>query len=174
METVMSKGFTLIELIITLSIASILMGYGIPSMQEFTKNQTMATERSRLLVDMSFARYTAINTQQYVVVCPSISGKKCDTESNWHNGWMVFTDANLNRKKDADDMVLRFDNTAMKNITAISSKYRSKIRFDALGHSPGTNVTINFCDDRKARKGLALVINNAGRAKEVNSKNACT
>lgn len=170
----MNKGFTLIELIITLSITSILLGYGIPSMQEFTKKQNMSAERSRLLVDLSFSRNTAINTNQNIIICPSVSGKSCDNGSNWHQGWIVFNDSNLNRKRDENDLILRFDNLPMKNLTAISSKYRSKIRFNPMGHSPGTNVSIRFCDQQPSQNNLALIINNAGRIKEANSKKPCT
>jgi len=171
----MSKGFTLIELMVTLSILSILMGYGLPSLKSFTSKQKLETERNRLMVDMSFARNYAVHNQTFVVICPSTSGKACDASSNWHKGWVVFADQNKDRDIDNNDIVLRYENLPMDQITALSSLSRGKIRFNTIGHSPGTNVSIQFCSTNdKHSQPIQLVINNGGRIKQSKSTKDCS
>jgi type IV fimbrial biogenesis protein FimT len=170
------SGFSLVELMVTLSVMAILLGYGLPNFSGFMLNNYLDTERIRLTTSMTFARSYAINSQKYTVVCPSISGESCDADSNWHNGWIVFIDENRNRELDATDEILRFENPMKTQISATSSVYRSKIRYDGTGFSPGTNVTITFCDDRGIDYAKNLIINNSGRVRQsdANSGNVCT
>lgn len=169
------KGFTLIELMITLSIAGILLGYSIPSFNQLKLNKFMEAERNRLTASLNFARYHAINHQTYVVVCPSLTGQKCDNQSNWFDGWMVFTDINKNRKLDHKDTLLRYEDAMRHEIKATSSIHRQKVRYNAMGFSPGTNLSINFCDARGKDFAKSIILNNAGRVKQSQpiSNNIC-
>ena len=168
-------GYTIIELFITLSIAGILFGYGAPSLYQFKQKQFMFAERTRLTASLNYARSYAINEQVFVVTCPSLSGTDCDNESNWHQGWIVFADYNRDRSFDADEKLLQFENIKMANLKATSSLYRQKIRFNTMGFSPGTNLSINFCDDRGSEFAISLIVNNVGRVKQSPpiSNNAC-
>lgn len=105
----------------------------------------------------------------YTLVCPSESGTGCDAGANWHKGWIVFNDYNRNRELDTSDTLLRYESAMEKEIEATSSIYRKKIRYDTMGFSPGTNVTINFCDSRGHDYGKNLIINNVGRARQSNT-----
>lgn len=169
------KGFSLIELMIAMTIVIILVGYALPNLNQLKLNQFMDSERNRLTVALNYARNTAIHNQNFIVICPSSSGKSCDSKSNWHNGWVVFTDLNQNRKIDVSDEILIHE-TAMRNeIKATSSKYRQKIRYNYMGFSPGTNTSINFCDSRGLKFAKSIIINNAGRVKQSKpiSDNVC-
>lgn len=160
------KGFTLIELIITLTIASILSGYAMPSFYHLKLNKQMESERNRLTGSFHLARNYAISYQTYVIVCPSLSGTACDNQSNWHDGWMVFIDNNKNRDLDDNDKLLRFEGAMTSKLESLSSVYRSKIRYNNMGFSPGTNVSINFCDKRGADYAKSIIISNSGRIKQ--------
>lgn len=135
----------------------------------------MIAERNRLISSFNFARNNAIMNQTYTLVCPSSSGTGCDASSDWHKGWIVFNDYNKNRKLDESDTLLRYENAMETGLLATSSIYRKKIRYNTMGFSPGTNVTINFCDSRGPDFGKNLVINNVGRARQSDSiaSNVC-
>lgn len=161
------QGFTLIELMITLSITSILLGYSLPSFNQLKLNKYMEAERNRLTVSLNLARNHAIAYQTYVVVCPSLTGQSCDNKSNWFGGWIVFVDENKNRKLDTKtDTLLQFEDAMKNEIKATSSLYRQKIRYNSMGFSPGTNLSINFCDVRGKDFAKSIIINNAGRVKQ--------
>lgn len=172
----LTNGFSLIEMVVTLSIAAVLISYALPSIYDIKSNKILINERDRLTVSFAYARTYAITQQKQVVVCPSLSGHDCDNQSNWYQGWIVFDDTNRNRQLDSDEKLLQFENPMDESIIATSSTYRSKIRFNNIGFSPGTNVSINFCDKRGVDYAQAIIINNAGRIKQSKpiSANICT
>ena len=169
------KGFSLVELMITLTIASILLGYALPNFQQFKLNNMMNSERNRLTSSLNYARNYAISSQTYVIICPSISGEGCDNHSNWYEGWMIFQDNNKNRQLDSNEEVIQYENAMKSEIIATSSTYRQKIRYNGMGFSPGTNLSINFCDFRGKNYAKSIIINNAGRIKQSKpiSDNVC-
>ena len=167
------QGFTLIELIITLSIISILTAYGIPSYREFKLNQSMTQEINRLSSTIGFARSQSIINGKHVILCATQSYTACDGNSQWHGGWMVFFDGNRNRRFDGDDRMLLNENAMHSDLRAVASVHRQKIRFDVTGFAPGTNLTIRFCDHRGAEHGKAIVISNVGRPRIVQNINSC-
>jgi type IV fimbrial biogenesis protein FimT len=88
-------GFTLIELLTVMSIVAILLGIGVPSYKYVTTSNRVSAEVNALLSDMQFARSEAQKEGQMVTVCPSAAQNQCDVNStNWHNGWIVFSDVN--------------------------------------------------------------------------------
>lgn len=161
-----SQGYSMIELVITLSIITLLLSYAIPNLYELKLNVTMNSERNRLSRSLNFARYEAIIQQKHVIICPSSSGNDCDNQSNWHQGWMIFIDDNKNRKRDDQEKIFRIEDPMKEDLTALSSIHRQKIRFNTMGLSPGTNVSINFCDPRGSEFAKSIIINNAGRIKQ--------
>jgi type IV fimbrial biogenesis protein FimT len=175
MEMQKNKGFKLIELMISLSIVGVLLGYGTPSFYKFKQKMTMESERNRLFTSLHFARSYAISNNTHILVCPSLSGLDCDTDSDWYKGWIVFVDSNGNKSHEENEKLLIHENSMMNNIEAKSSIYRQKIRFNSMGFSPGTNLSINFCDSRGSDLALSIIINNAGRIKQSKpiSNNVC-
>jgi type IV fimbrial biogenesis protein FimT len=92
-------GTTLIELLTVISIVGILFAIGVPSYRYVTASNRVSAEVNALLSDMQFARSEAQKEGQMVTVCPSAAQNQCDVNStNWHNGWIVFSDINGNQQ----------------------------------------------------------------------------
>jgi type IV fimbrial biogenesis protein FimT len=64
------RGFTLIELVITLAVLAILVAWGFPSLQESIKNNRMAAQNNEMIAILKYARTEAIrrNTDVRVVI----------------------------------------------------------------------------------------------------------
>lgn len=91
------KGFTLIELIITITIAGILMATAVPGMGNLIRNHRLSGQANDLLADLAFARSEAIKRSVTVTVCKqnaSSTTPACNTTSTapWTGGWVVFVD----------------------------------------------------------------------------------
>ncbi len=166
-------GFTLIELIIALSMLSILTAYAIPNYRAFKQNKTMTAEVNRLVATINYARNKSIMLQEHVILCATNSYVSCDGNSQWHVGWMVFVDHDRNRQYGADDLMLQNEMSMANGLAAKASNGRPLIRFDQTGFAPGTNLSIRFCDQRGAEFGKAIVVSNAGRPRLAQSINRC-
>lgn len=89
-----AKGFTLLELLITLSIAGILLAIGVPSFTSMMAESRISAQYNSLVGSLYHARSEAIKGAADVTVCPRdmIDGTQCGDSSDWRNGWIVFID----------------------------------------------------------------------------------
>ena len=90
-------GFTLIELMITITLAAVVMGIGVPSYQEFVVKNRIQTQASEIRSSLAMARVEAIRRGLRVRVCPGQDG--C-VGANWDDGWNSFVDRNNDNTRD--------------------------------------------------------------------------
>jgi len=83
-NSIKSLGFTLMELMVTLSIAAIVMSIGIPSFNSTLRSNRLTAAANQLVTSLNLARSEAVKRAQPVVV------RKTDAE--WESGWQVFVD----------------------------------------------------------------------------------
>ena len=79
-----SRGFTVIELMVTLAIVAIMMGLGVPSFRAFISSQRVKTGSYELMTSLVIARSEAVKRNASVTLTPTSS-------SAWNNGWTVAT-----------------------------------------------------------------------------------
>jgi type IV fimbrial biogenesis protein FimT len=101
------SGFTMIELLVVIIIASVLMAIAVPSYRYVTYSNRVAGEVNALLGDMQFARSEAVKEGQAVTVCPSSNQTSCAGSNTWQFGWIVFQDVNHNQTVAATTNILR-------------------------------------------------------------------
>jgi type IV fimbrial biogenesis protein FimT len=63
------RGFTLLELIVTLTVASVLLSVGIPSFRAVTMNSRMISQTNELVTSIKMARSAAVRYQRNATVC---------------------------------------------------------------------------------------------------------
>ena len=156
------QGFTALELMVTLSIVSILLLAGIPGLQQFTWRQHLKAAISSLQNDLMVGRSKAVYLNSRVVACPGNPSDGCLGVTDWADGWIVFVDSNTDRQRQAGETLIRhgqgFENTRIQG-----SPGRTDIRFLPNGSSPGSNGSITFCGLQGPEKAKKLVISNLGR-----------
>lgn len=74
-------GFTLIELMVTVTIAAILLAIGVPSFKSFILSQRVKTASYDLNYALNYARSEAIKRNDLVLLTPAATG--------WQDGWTV-------------------------------------------------------------------------------------
>jgi type IV fimbrial biogenesis protein FimT len=127
-------GFTLTELMVTLTIVAILMGIGVPSYKYVTNSDRVSSEINGLLGDLQFARAEAIREGQPVTVCPAADTtySSCAmTAATWNGGWLVWADLNADGAVDAAE-ILRVQQ-AFKSDTLTSDATVSAVVFNREG-----------------------------------------
>ena len=84
------RGFTLLELMFTVTVAGILLGFGVPSFVDMVRNNRAAANINELSTAFSIARSEAIRRGANITVCRSSDGANCGAD--WADGWIMFVD----------------------------------------------------------------------------------
>ncbi len=85
------RGFTLLELLVTFTVAAILIAIAIPSLTVFVQNSREDSQADSLLSSLAYARSEAVKRDANVLICSSSDGATCSGSSAWGNGWIVET-----------------------------------------------------------------------------------
>ena len=82
-----TRGFTLIELMVTLAVAAVLITVAVPNFRMFMVNNRLASQANDLITALSVARSEAVKRGGNVTVCASSDGATCT--GTWAQGWIV-------------------------------------------------------------------------------------
>jgi len=162
------RGFTALELIVTMAVVAILLSMSVPAFKNYGFNIRMKTAMEVLQSDLKLARGNAISHNIHTIICPTRNGLDCSGQSAWQNGWMVFTDLNSDRTKQQTEPLLKHSGE-LELLSITSPNSRNKLRFLPNGSAPGSNVSILFCDQRGASKAGIITISNSGRIRLQNN-----
>ncbi len=157
------SGFTLLELLATLTIAAILALLVVPTFHTLLMNNRMSTQIDELMTALQGARSQAISRQQHIVLCPSIDQVTCLNSSAWQTGWIMFADRNNNQQFDRMDRPLRVHNTTNKGLSISGSNGRQRIVLRPDGTAGGSNASFTFCDARGPGQARAVMLALNGR-----------
>lgn len=160
--TGLQHGLTVLELMVTLSIATILLATGIPSLQQFTHRQHMKSAAASLHQDLLLARSRSVYLNAVIVVCPGNPSDGCSGDSNWSEGWIVFEDENRDESRQSEEALIRHGQ-ALEKVSIQNSPGRSEIRFFPDGSTPGTNTSLSLCGFDGPPGARKIVISNIGR-----------
>ncbi len=137
-----ARGFTLIELMVTIAILAILMALAVPSFNSLIISNRITSHANELIASLQIARSEAIRNNGRVVVCasatPANAAATCSGGPNWTNGWIVFTDTDRNNNRNGAEVVLRSGTirpgTLIVNSAAIGNTGLVSFRSDGLAH----------------------------------------
>jgi type IV fimbrial biogenesis protein FimT len=90
-----SRGFTLLELMMTVAVLGVLLAIGVPSFTETIRNNRTAAQANELVLALNVARSEASKRGLPVTICAADAARTgCAgaTASDWGNGWLVFLD----------------------------------------------------------------------------------
>jgi type IV fimbrial biogenesis protein FimT len=193
---VCKRGFTLIELVVTLTIAGILFAIAAPSMWGFLSSNRLTAQVNDLIADINFARSEAIKRNGTVVICksdnPTAATPECNETSSdpWETGRLIFLD---NEDKTAgitlnykyltanNDVLLRIreplegDNTLRPNNSSVSTNLSNYLAYSKTGLTTLAAPTVGdgphrfkVCDKNGKVRGLLL--ETTGRTSLVSDK----
>ena len=170
-----NRGFTLLELLVTVAIVAILVTVGIPSFIDTIRNNRLVTQTNTFLTALNLARAEAVKRGVRVTVCKkSSSTNSCDTADNsiWDNGWIVFVESNssgTNGAIDTNEETLQIG-TALTggNTLRVGNSFKKYVSFLPTGQTAGSGGNqdkFRLCDARGAEKGRFIAITLTGRSR---------
>ena len=167
------SGFTIVELMIVITIAAVLAALALPAMKDWQRNANRTAATTTLLASIHEARSEAVKRDTRVSICPSDkpaeADAQCSGNKDFATGWIVFVDddADMEHSTDAKEEVLAVVTAINTNFNVITSNGETGLSYKPNGRmitSDGKDSTdFNVCDDRGPDQGRVVSITNSGR-----------
>lgn len=152
-----TQGFTLTELMVTVSIVGIMLALAVPSLRSFILDNRLASQAAEFEGALAMARSEATKRSGRVVVSPVVSV--------FDSGWQVWSDSNGNALLDPGEAVLRIHEDLHGN-TLTSTGAAAPIVYLPTGFmdiAAGATRIFQLCDSRSGEKGREIRISATGR-----------
>jgi type IV fimbrial biogenesis protein FimT len=161
-------GYTLGELLITISIVGILASIAVPGMQNVVLNNRRVSVSNDMAYSIQLARSEAITRNQRVIVCSSKNGSSCAGASDWSEGWIAFNDANGDKAPGGTSESVLLYSVGNDSITITPLTFTDSFTYRPNGRVMGISVGAStgefvFCDRRGAAHARVLRLRSSGR-----------
>lgn len=151
------QAFTLIELLISITIVSLIATTVLPNLSTFLINVRVNNKISELQRLLLATRNNAVNKNETVTICPLSSSNIC--ENSWKNTISIFIDINNNGiYEPGKNEELIFVKEAMMNNDTLLFSY-SRISYQSTGILNGIfNGTFKYCpkDHDELSRGIII------------------
>lgn len=183
------KGFTLIELMVTISIAAITMTMAIPSFIDTIRSNRLTATANEFVAALNFARSEAVKRGQQVTIT-----RISTTAAQWESGWDVFVDSDTSNAfnddgdanlcetngdgSPAEDCLLRTHaalNNGITMRTSTGTNYQNFAAYSISGASKNhVGETFRLCSsDNDTSKSRGIIMNFMGRPKVATGTTSC-
>lgn len=150
-----ADGFTIVELMVVITIIAVVMVFAIPSYKSVTTQSRMAGEINDLASDIELARSAAVKQGLTVTICPSTnpsappstSAPACSGSTSWTTGWIVFIDTAGNQTFTTNgDTLLRVHGpfTGSDTLVFSTSSGAATITFNRMGGTKSLGSAPDF------------------------------
>jgi len=160
-----SRGFTLLELMMTVAVATIFLTVIPPTFGSIITAVRIKSQVYDFNDALNYARSEAVKRGTWVSLCASADQATCGPDgTNWESGWIVFVDRNNNQVVNIGDTLLvksamvpgyRLRGTSGTTLT-------SYITFSAKG-APSASGTFIICKGAVLNPSRAILIGTSGR-----------
>lgn len=155
------RGFTLIELMITLAVLVITITFAVPAWQGIVARNAVTGTAQTLTTAINYARSEAVATSRDVTLCPlDADGDACTNSSSWSNGWAVvqggLSDAQSSLE-DSDIELLRVFDAAIAVQADVTG-----VTFDSQGATEDSTWLL-ICDQSGGEDHRQLELTSIGR-----------
>ena len=156
-----ARGYSLLELLMTVTLAALILALGLPSLATVAARQKQSAEINALFHAVHLARKESIVRRRVVSLCPSFDGNTCTPGRDWSGGFLMFE----NTDKDEPPMVDDGEPILARHYAGPTSRISANRRGFTLRaiFKRATNGTIVVCDRAGRIPPKALVISYTGR-----------
>jgi len=181
-----SQGFTLVELIITLTLVAVVAGFAAPSVVHMIRENAVAAMNNQIVADIQFTRSEAIKRNTPVTICAANSNlNACIQGNDWSRGWIAFVETiSLNGTVDANEPIVRVNQGASSGTmtirTSTSGNIAGHIAFQGNGFPvippAGTLPNTDFlvCENNTTTYSRSVRINQSGRVESIGQAPKCS
>lgn len=162
-----TRGFTIIELMITLSVMAVLAAIAIPSFERLILTNAADKYRDDLYSSLVLARSEALARGTSVTLCTSTNistTMTCSGDSaDWQSGWLMFEDRDNDSTLDAGEEVLSVYQNLAQRSAVLTFNNGDNITFNRLGGAKDKG-TFRLCRNDVGYE-TAIILQASGRAR---------
>ncbi|TNF65636.1 MAG: prepilin-type N-terminal cleavage/methylation domain-containing protein [Gammaproteobacteria bacterium] len=166
-------GLTLIELLIVLTILSLLVGGTIISWNLFFKKNQATVTIDKVYMLLTYAKAKSYQSRLPVIVCSSVDNKTC-IDGLWQNQLLVFIDHNANKRFDGDDKLINHHLRLPKGFILRWQGFPrgNYLQFKPVSLLSSSNGTLTLCHkDKNDTVSRALIISKSAMIRYAETKN---
>jgi type IV fimbrial biogenesis protein FimT len=149
------RGFTIVELMVTLVILAIITMAAAPSFNNVIRSSRIDSNLSKIRSAFVFARAEAASRQEGVSICIANSDfTDCATGTDWGGGWIVFTDEDNDYAYETadDDEILRIwegisEGFSLTGDRANYTFFENGAASDDISSTSSTQITLTLTPD---------------------------
>lgn len=154
----------MVEVMITLALAAILLGFALPDLGIFVRNAHRNAAVRSLGGALAESRDAAITSNAPVTLCASDDKISC-TDSAWADGWIVFRDTVDTGTVNAGETLIAAGGSLDRR-TAISAQgFAGSMTYFPDGASLVQGGFL-FCDERGAEAAVSLCVDRTGMVRQ--------
>ena len=164
MTTHEQSGVTFMETMVTIIIVAVLAAIAFPSYEYLVQNYRSRTISTDFNSALAFTRSEAVKQGSTVTICAASdpTGTACGNNTNWSNGWIIFSDPNNDGLIDNATDILRAQSTLAQNTTFTTNQAR--VTFNSRGFSANGAATFNIgAPGCSGMHGRQFTLSNTGR-----------
>lgn len=177
------RGFTLVELVVTLAVAAIAATLAVPAINNMIVVNTTSSKFNELQGLISLARSEAVqDPTSMVLLCPTTDKTSCSGSDNWEEGWLIARDVNSNGAVDSGDDILKLSEplpggrTLRVRIGQNPNYDSSSLTFGSAGSvvvgAGAAPATFRLCDSRGYSEALGVIIAVSGQVRSAVDSNS--
>ena len=187
-----TRGFTLVELMMVLTVLGAMMAFAVPNFREYQRNAALTNTANMLVSSVYRTRSEAMKAGVTVIMAPGTASGPSGTD--WTQGWVIFTDRNGNNTyeaptaTDSKDGPLIFvqpgDEIPDGLAVGHSNTQTGYVKFNGAGYPRdntsgfgGVTFTVKRCDKEGDRYKRRIILSGSGRVKscrpDVDGANNC-
>lgn len=161
----LNRGFTLLELLVSLTLLAILSGLAAPGLTQMRHSQQVQHASIDLATAFILARQEAITRQRPVIID--------NLDDDWANGWQIFVDQDDDGGLDNSDPILLTSDSIARGVSISGNTPVSRyVRYVPTGEAQMQNGafqagTITLCHADGEQAIRKLVLSATGRLRTV-------
>lgn len=162
-----ARGFTFVELMIVLTIMTLLTIIAFPSVSDMLERQATTTAVNRMVVAVKIARHSAMQYRTTATLCALKADEKCG--ASWANELTVFLDKNQNARWEEPEEKLRVVPALTSNASIKWRAFRNRqyLQMTTFGMTNYQNGNFVVCPSSgNVRWAKQLVLNVQGRLRK--------